>query len=172
LVVIGERYHAFSQFTLFLRSQPCVVILVKIVQTEIGGQKVFITVYRWENPDNPDGTKRPAGFTKGLLLSKDPNVKDLTTEEAFKRTDGTGSFIPVGAYIDLNRPDMLQSYFSRGGANSAVLIDWYKKNQKIVFNQKFWEQCEKTGIIENEIKNSDGKTETFIPTSLIYGVAY
>jgi hypothetical protein len=93
------------------------------------------------------------------------------SEEAFIRAYGTGAFIPSGAYIDLNRVDRLKSYFSREGLDSNVLIEWYKNNQEIVFNQNFWEQCEKTSVIGNLI-DVNGQKILFIPTSLIYTSAY
>jgi hypothetical protein len=145
--------------------------LAKVVQTEIGGQKFFVTVTRWENKDGSDGSKTPPGFTKEIFIPYDPKVKDLMTEEGFIRAYGTGAFIPSGGYINLNRVDRLKGYFSREGIDSNALIEWYRNNQEIFFNQNFWEQCEKNGVIGNLI-DVNGQKKLFIPTSLIYTSAY
>jgi hypothetical protein len=147
--------------------------LAKIVQTEIGGIKVFVIYTRWENKDGPDGTKTPAGFTKSILVPKDQNVKDLKTEEGF-RAFGPGSFIPVGTYIDPGRIDtILQPGFSQRGLDGTAFIKWYKAHQDILYNKNFWENFETTGIIKNEIiDNVSGQKIPFIPVSLISGDAY
>jgi hypothetical protein len=45
-VVIGERYHAFSQVTLFLRSQPCAVILDD-PRKYVHFYDIHLQVYNW-----------------------------------------------------------------------------------------------------------------------------
>jgi hypothetical protein len=103
-----------------------------------------------------------------VLTLTDQNVKDLKDEKVFKHFFAFETKIPTGTFLN---PNNAAEYFNNNGEAGKVLADFYRRNPNLFFNEKFWQQCEDTGIIANEITDASG-TKPFIPISPLGGSSY